>query len=178
MLHTFLLEIDPYVLPAYTFAMWVFIVVDILLLIGFVYSLMRAAHYHPNYTKAGHHGEGAHGGAHGHVPSLRDIALRERWRAIEKKVAVGTPESARLAIIEADALVDTALRGMQIQGEHLADRLTALDDGTIKSMSRIWRAHRLRNDLVHTPGFAVSPADAQRTMDDYEAFLKEIEVID
>ncbi len=176
MLHTFLAQIDPYAIPAYGFIMWVCIVVDVLLLIGFIYSVVRATHYHPNYTKSSHHGDAAHGGVH--MPTLREIALRERWRAIEKKFAVGTPESARLAIIEADALVDTALKGMQIPGEHLADRLTNLDEGSIKSMSRVWRAHRLRNDLVHTPGFVVSTPDAQRTMDDYEAFLKEMEVID
>jgi hypothetical protein len=67
---------------------------------------------------------------------------------------------------------------MQIPGEHLADRLSNLDQDDIKSMNRVWRAHRLRNDLVHTPGFAVSPSDAQQAMDDYEAFLKEMEVID
>jgi hypothetical protein len=170
------------VLPEYVFSIFyvvktVFIVIDAVLLVGFVYAFIRAWHYHPNFK-----GDYAHGGKKGdhgkRTPTLHDIILRERWRAIQAKFALGTAESARLAIIEADALVDTALRGMQIPGEHLADRLSNLDPDDTKTINRIWRAHRLRNDLVHTPGFAVSPPDAQRTMDDYEAFLKEMEVIE
>lgn len=169
-----------FVIPGYVFSIYyairlIFIVVDILLAFGFIYALVRAWHYHPNYKEVHH---GATGERGKRVPTMRDLVLRERWTAIENKFALGTPESARLAIIEADALVDTALKGMAVQGEHLADRLSNLDQGDIKSMNRVWRAHRLRNDLVHTPGFAVPPADAQRTMDDYEAFLKEMEVID
>jgi hypothetical protein len=169
-----------FVVPGYVFAIYyaarvVFIIIDILLAVGFVYALVKAWHYHPNYKGDYHGAKGEHGKR---VPTIRDIVLRERWQSIEKKFALDTPESTRLAIIEADALVDTALKGMQIPGEHLADRLSNLDQNDIKSMNRVWRAHRLRNDLVHTPGFAVPPADAQRTMDDYEAFLKEMEVID
>ena len=162
-------------LPAFRVRIF-FIVLDILLAVGFIYALVRAWHYHPNFGGHGHDGKtGEHAKR---VPTMRDIVLRERWRSIEAKFALGTPESTRLAIIEADALVDTALKGMQIPGEHLADRLANIDQSDVKSMNRIWRAHRLRNDLVHTPGFAVSSPDAQRTMDDYEAFLKEMEVID
>jgi len=167
--------IPEFVFTAFYWIRLLFIVVDVLLLFGFIYSFIKAWHYHPTY-KGGGHGEGKESGKR--KPTMRDIVLRERWHAIETKFALGTPESARLAIIEADALVDTALKGMQIPGEHLADRLSNLDQDDIKSMNRVWRAHRLRNDLVHTPGFAVAPPDAQRTMDDYEAFLKEMEVID
>ena len=170
-----LLTVMPgYISTAYYFIRLGFIIVDILLAFGFIYAFIRAWHYHPNF-KGHHDAAGWHGKR---MPTIRDVVLRERWQSTEKKFALGTPESARLAIIEADALVDTALKGMQIPGEHLADRLSNLDQSEIKSMNRVWRAHRLRNDLVHTPGFAVSPSDAQQAMNDYEAFLKEMDVID
>jgi hypothetical protein len=166
--------IPGYVFTAYYVIQLLFVVADVLLLFGFIYAFVKGWHFHPMF-------KGSHDHAHDHgkrVPTMRDIVMRERWHAIETKFALGTAESSRLAIIEADALVDTALKGMQIPGEHLADRLSNLDQNDIKSMNRVWRAHRLRNDLVHTPGFGVSPADAKQTMDDYEAFLKEMEVID
>lgn len=37
--------------------------------------------------------------------------------------------------------------------------------------------HRMRNDLVHTPGFVLSLEDAKMALEGYEAFLKELEVI-
>lgn len=156
----------------YDVAAVIFILVDIALVIGFVYAFNKAWKFHPKYEIE----EGQTVAAR--RETMHDIVMKERWHAIMTKFATGTPEAARLSIIEADALVDTALKGMQIEGEHLADRLSNLETDEIESMPRIWRAHRLRNDLVHTPGFSVTQADAERTMDDYQAFLKEIEVIE
>jgi len=156
---------------AYDTAAAVFIIVDALVLFGIIYSLISSWHYRPNYK--GH----AHGPAV-HHETLKDAVMKERWGAIMTKFGVGTPEAMRLAIIEADAFVDTALKGRRIPGEHLADRLSNLETQDIASMNRMWRAHRMRNDLVHTTGFTITPPDAARTMSDYEAFLREIEVIE
>jgi hypothetical protein len=150
----------------------IFIVVDIVLVIGFIYAFSKAWRFHPDYETKEDVGPTA-----AHRQTVHDVVMRERWHATMAKFALATPEAARVAIIEADALVDAALKGMQIEGEHLADRLSNLESDEIKSMPRIWRAHRMRNDLVHTPGFMITSQDAERTMRDYEAFLKEIEVI-
>lgn len=156
----------------YDFVAAIFIIVDVMIAVGFIYALRRSWHFRPSSGGHAGHSEGHH------KETMHDIVMKERWHAIEAKFALGTPEAARISIIEADALVDAALKSMQIEGEHLADRLSNLESDDIKSMPRIWRAHRMRNDLVHTPGFAVSPQDAERTMQDYRTFLKEIEVID
>ncbi len=158
-------------LTGYDVVAWIFIVIDIALLFGFVYALEKSWKFRPVY----HKGPGKYAD---HRETMHDVVMKERWHAIMAKFATGTPEAARLAIIDADALVDTALKGMKIEGEHLADRLSNLETEDIPSMTRIWRAHRTRNDLVHTSGFTISPQDAERTMHDYEAFLKDIKVVE
>ncbi len=155
----------------------IFIIFDIALIIGLVYSLVKSWKFRPRFHASDAHDHPA--AAKGpHKPTMHDVVMRERWKTILGKFNSGTPEAARLAIIEADALVDTALKNMRIEGEHLADRLSNLEDEDLKSMPKIWRAHRVRNDLVHTPGFAIAPHDADRTMQDYEAFLREINAIE
>lgn len=155
----------------------IFIVADILLAIGLVYSISRSLQFRLGEHEEGEHGHHGPDTLPGH-PTVHDVQMKERWNSIVEKFRAGTPEAARLAIIDADAFVDTALRHMRVEGEHLADRLSNLESEEIASMPRIWRAHRMRNDLVHTPGFAVAPHDAERTMQDYEAFLKDINVIE
>ena len=59
----------------------------------------------------------------------------------------------------------------------MADRLEQLDLTQINTLDNIWRAHRLRNQLVHTPGYSVNQVDAQRFLKYYEDFLKEIGVL-
>lgn len=161
----------------YDFVAAIFIIADVALVAGLAYSVVRAWRFRPGFHAVGAH---EHKGPSKtiHKPTMHDIVMRERWQSIINKFHTGTPEASRLAIIEADALVDTALKNMRIEGEHLADRLSNLEDEDIKSMPKIWRAHRVRNDLVHTTGFVIAPQDAERTMQDYEAFLREINVIE
>ena len=102
----------------------------------------------------------------------------ERWQDITKKFNVGSPDSIRVAIIEADGLADSALKQMGLRGEHMADRLENISDQELKSLDRLWRAHKLRNDLVHSPGFEVSSGEAERAMGDYQAFLSEIGILE
>jgi len=66
---------------------------------------------------------------------------------------------------------------MGLAGEHMADRLGQIKEAEVRTLDRLWRAHRVRNDLVHSPGFSLSLFDAKRVIDDYEAFLKEVKVL-
>ena len=83
----------------------------------------------------------------------------------------------KLAIIDADGLVDDVLKQMGLPGEHFADRLARLTPEELKTFDKVWTAHRVRNDLVHTPGFALGLDEARRVMKSYEAFLIEIKAI-
>lgn len=108
--------------------------------------------------------------------TLRRAIVQERWKKIMARVGGGTLDSFRVAIVEADTLVNDSLKRMGLPGEHMADRLASFSDPEI-DLSRIWRAHRLRNDLVHSAGFTITPEEAKRTLEDYESFLKNIHLL-
>lgn len=148
---------------------WIFILITLALAGGLFYALYQSLRFHPEFKGESERAR--------RILTLRDAVMKERWRAIAAKFSLGTTDAIRVAIIEADALVDTTLKGMGIVGEHLADRLSNLDPEDITTINRVWRAHRMRNDLVHTPGFVLSESDAKLAMSDYEAFLKEIEAL-
>jgi hypothetical protein len=154
----------------WNFLMTIFVILDAALIFGFVYSLIKGWTYRPpieipepERTKK--------------IRTLAKAIFEERWQAILKKASPASPDSLRLAVIEADSLVNDVLGELGFGGKHLADRLANLNPDEYKTLNALWRAHRIRNDLVHTPGFFLSPEDAQKLLSDYEAFLKEIEVI-
>lgn len=99
------------------------------------------------------------------------------WKRVVRRMTEATPDSMRLAVIEADKLADAVLKSMELKGEHMADRLQQLTSDDLRSLDGLWRAHRLRNDLVHTPGFGLSQEDARQAMKQYEAFFKEVGVL-
>ena len=112
------------------------------------------------------------------IPTLHDVGLTKRWKEILEKAEAAPPQSYTLAIIEADSFVDDILKKMGYPGDHMADRLLRIDTGDLQSLDGLWTAHRARNNLVHTPGYVMNERDAKKYLKDYEAFLREIEVLE
>lgn len=146
-----------------------FIVLDAIVITAFVgvfiASFKHRPHLRPSYTP------------HKKTFTLREAVLKEHWGKIKARAAAGSPDTLRVAIIDADKFTDDVLKQMGLEGEHMADRLEKISSQEVRSLDRLWSAHRLRNNLVHTPGFQVSAAESKKALEDYEAFLKEIKVL-
>ncbi|MDP3725252.1 MAG: hypothetical protein Q8R20_02140 [Nanoarchaeota archaeon] len=109
---------------------------------------------------------------------LKDTnAFQRQWEAIIAKSDSSPPDSFITAIMETDAMIDEILKEMGLPGEHMPDRLESLNPETTKSMEHLWRAHSMKNNLMHTPGFTLTEHEAKRVLGDYEAFLKEIGIV-
>lgn len=145
------------------------IILDVLLFAVFLLALTKSWRFRPRFDMPKK--------SRRRSLTLRSAFFEERWRSILQKFALNSPDSMRLAIIEADSLVDEALKQLGLPGEHMADRLEKLTGDILASLDGLWNAHRLRNDLVHSPGFEISAHEAQRALDKYHAFLKEIEAL-
>ncbi len=155
-----------YLHPAYNFLKVVFIILDILLFGIFVFAFYKSLEYRPHLELTRKPRSGS--------KTLRLDLIESRWKKIMQRKKEGNLDSLRIAIIEADSLVDDVLKQKGVPGEHMADRLSNLDTSDLPSIEKLWAAHRLRNDLVHTSGFFVSPDNASTTLESYHVFLKEL----
>lgn len=107
----------------------------------------------------------------------KDPEIAAQWAAISARAATATVENFRLAIIDADALVDAVLKQSGFEGENLAERLARVLPSEVKSVEGVWAAHRLRNDLVHTAGYVLTTEEAKAALEVYGIFLKEVGAI-
>jgi hypothetical protein len=153
-----------------TFLRWTFILLDaaLLLLIGyaFIKALGRRPRLHPEYLRRG-----------ARMSRFAPQELSGVWETIVARTGSGTGDAFKLAIIEADKLMDEVLRGMGLQGEHTIDRIRVWKEKGGSHADSLLRAHRLRNDIVHNANFSLGEANAKRTLGDYEAFLRSVDVI-
>lgn len=108
---------------------------------------------------------------------LNTPIVSSAWSKVQNKVKENTADSMRLAVIEADGILDEVLKRMGLGGETLADRLGNVKAGQYHSLDKVWDAHRLRNNLVHTPDFQVSIPKAEEAIAAYESFLKEAKAL-
>jgi hypothetical protein len=153
----------------FIFSKVAFYVLDAALAAGIFYVVRQTRKLKPHFPAPQESGR--------KVLTARDAMFAARWREIEAKADDALPDAAKLAIIEADKFVDDLLKKMGLPGEHMADRLDNLADNEMRSIQKLWDAHRLRNNIVHTPGFKVSSQEARKAMEGYRAFLEELGIL-
>lgn len=148
----------------------IFLLADILLIFGAAYFLRRGLKMRPPFTLRAAVAE-----RHGMLKN--DAKLREAWAAVKAKAGTNPPSSYILTIIEADTFVDDVLKRLGLAGETMMDRLNQLKETEFPQLENVRRAHRIRNALVHRPGFSITPDQASEMLETYENFLNELELV-
>lgn len=101
----------------------------------------------------------------------------KEWGKITQRVESKDEANLKLAIIEADKLVDDLLRGMNYPGDSMGDRLKQIDESRLKTINELWEVHKVRNNIVHNASFRLSQREAKNAMEVYEKVLKEFEAL-
>jgi len=151
---------------AYSVIRGIFILLNIALFTTAVFAFFELWSVRPRIGRAR--------GGRGRIITVQKEVYTERWRSILRKFNASSADTMRLAIIEADALVDKFLKQVGFSGDTLADRLGRLEKSELQSLGRLWEAHRLRNTLVHAPEFKISAEQAEKALRSYEEFFKEL----
>ena len=145
---------------------WAFIFLDIIVVAAFIILFVKAREYRPKFSFQIEKKK--------KESPINMKLFASRWERVMTEAPKAPPQSYVLSIIEADKLVDDALKLIGLEGEHLADRLQKLRTEDYPTLDRLWRAHRVRNELVHTPDFGIDEGDAEDVLKVYGKFLKEI----
>jgi hypothetical protein len=101
--------------------------------------------------------------------------IRAKWGEIEK-LSASSAMGSKMAIVEADKLLDGVLKSMMMHGDTLGERLK-FAGYKYPELRKVWTAHRLRNQIVHESTFNVSERHARAALHDYERAMKSIGVL-
>lgn len=102
----------------------------------------------------------------------RSTVLR-KWKEVEVLM-----EEARYteAVLEADKVLDFVLKKMNVNGQGLGERLRNAES-LIKNYDDVWKAHKVRNQLVHEVDFEVGERKAQTVINIFRATLKHLSAL-
>lgn len=106
--------------------------------------------------------------------SQRQKYYQEKW--MELLTRVKTPEGMILAVIDADKLVDEALRSKHYRGKTMGERLVAAQR-VLSDNDAVWYGHKLRNRLVHEPAAKLKKKEAQDALAGFRQALKDLGVL-
>ncbi len=101
---------------------------------------------------------------------------RVQWLKIEQSLERGNETSYHMAIVDADKLVDQALRELGYSGQTMGDRIKATR-GKLSHRDELWTAHKLRNRIVHETNVHVNYNQARRALGGFKRTLKDLGAI-
>jgi hypothetical protein len=85
-----------------------------------------------------------------HPVASRDISRTQlRWQRIKEQAGSDNDQGWRLAILEADILLNELLDTLGYKGETMADKMRAVERADFKTIDLAWEAHRARNRIAH-----------------------------
>lgn len=98
--------------------------------------------------------------------------IRSRWSEIEKTRGQGMMGE-KLAVMEADSLLDTVFKSMAMPGNTLGERLRVAC-ARHPELRSVWWAHKLRNQIAHDSSFRMGRGQASRALKEFERALRRL----
>lgn len=101
---------------------------------------------------------------------------RSHWLKIEQVLSRDEPASYQLGVLQADKLLDQALRQRGLPGQTMGERMKAAKPKW-SNANTVWGAHKLRNRIAHEPEFHPTYDEARRALAGFKQGLKDLRAI-
>lgn len=112
----------------------------------------------------------------GEASVLNVEKYRTSWLKIEGSLSKGDTASYQLAVLNADKLLDSALKESKYSGDTMGERMKSADKA-FSNVNAVWAAHKLRNRIAHEPDVSIRYDTARRAMAAFKQALKDVGAI-
>lgn len=101
-----------------------------------------------------------------------------RWNAVVDYMKTENQNDWRLAILEADTILDSLLDSLGFEGDTVGDKLKKADPVKFKNLNTVWEAHNIRNRVAHEGSdFEMSKNEINRVVSIYEQVFRDYNYI-
>ncbi len=108
---------------------------------------------------------------------FRSGPKNSRFADIKKHIVSNNPNDWKLAIIEADIILDETLKKAGYAGTSLGERLRSITPTQLQSLDDAWQAHKIRNQIAHGGAdFILTRRLAEGTIKQYQRVFVELDV--
>ena len=103
---------------------------------------------------------------------------RSRMDDIMARATSDNPNDWKLAIIEADVILDDLLKQRGYVGNSLGERLRSVTPQQLNTLNDAWEAHKVRNLIAHEgPDFVLTQRKAEETINRYRRVFAEFGIL-
>ena len=106
------------------------------------------------------------------LSSIEEDHVVSQWKKVIEQVKSGNPSALKQAVISADKLTDFTLKCL-VTGETMGERLKkAKDLFDYEVYDSLWKAHKVRNALVHDTSYDPPHYVVKEAVDQFAEALK------
>lgn len=103
--------------------------------------------------------------------------ITRTWNKILSRLERANEAEYKLAVIEADDMLNNALKRMDYAGQTLIERLQKLTATTLSNIEEIYEAHKVRDQIVHNPDYRLSLDEARKVLDVYGKAFSDLQIL-
>lgn len=108
----------------------------------------------------------------------RESVANPRWPRVVQLFQSPNSQDWRIAVIEADSMLEDLLIRLGYQGESLAGRMRSIEPSDFPTLQLAWEAHLVRNKIAHEGlNYQLSREEANRVYRLYEAVFHDAKYI-
>ncbi len=110
--------------------------------------------------------------------AIAEKKVNEKWGKVIEHINSTSSSDWRLAIIEADIMLDELLTVNGYHGDSIGDKLKAVEPSDMLTLDAAWEAHKVRNRIAHAGSdFELNEREAKRVIALFEKIFKEFQII-
>lgn len=103
--------------------------------------------------------------------------IAKRWEGISKRLTTASESEYKLAVIEAESVLEEILIRMGLSGQSFGERIKRIQKAQLPSLDDVLQAHQMRNNVVHDPDYKLTLQETKKAIDVYERALKELDAL-
>lgn len=106
------------------------------------------------------------------------IPKNRKWDRVMIHMASDNPSDWKLAILEADIMLEELLDASGYRGETMSDKLKKVEKSDFTTIEAAWEAHKTRNSIAHEGAdFVLTRSEADRVVNLYKIVFEEFHFI-
>ncbi len=99
------------------------------------------------------------------------------WDKILKLIGSENPNDWKLAIIEADKILEMVVNTFTVPGDNIGDKLKNIEKSDFTTLDEAWQAHKVRNRIAHEHNFHLGQREARLAIDNFAKVFQEFDFI-
>jgi len=113
---------------------------------------------------------------YGNAITLDKKFIQDKWAEIETQISSGGASQLKTGIMEADKLVDYALKARGVPGETMGERMKNAKNkfSDHSDYNNLWFAHKVRNNIAHEASHDLNIGEARRATEYFKKALRDL----